>query len=244
MSYTTYRLFARELVVTGELDPIYTLAYRARAELGDDWVQRFLLYMLMFYEAKGAVEAANSDNFWKYVETNYLTAPRGRERRYFRGAAGVASYTSLQALGEPERAFRLPVQARTLPEFRRVLERSFIIGFGDYFMLKWADYAANVFLTGIDFSDLPKMLPSPPLKCLKTVFPQLSPAGALDEITGWICDMDDPFSGLKKCGYSEAETVACAIPSYLIKHRYKMLDDIKKYQEQLRDHPNLLRLLP
>jgi hypothetical protein len=56
--------------------------------------------------------------------------------------------------------------------------------------------------------------------------------------------MDDPFSGTRKCGYSEAETVACVIPSYLYKHKYKMGDDIFKYWEQLKDHEELQRLLP
>jgi hypothetical protein len=232
------------LVSTGELDPIYTMAYRAREVKGDPWVMRFLLYMLMFYEAKGAAAAADADDFWGYVRTNYATATRGRERRYFRGEAGIASYTSLEALGEPEIAFLAPVQARVLPEFRKALEARKIAGFGDYFMLKWADYLANVFLNGLSFEHLPFMLPSPPLKCLKQVFPDLYVKDALGEIASWISDMPDPFSGRKKCGYSEAETVACAIPTYLIKKRYYMGEDIDKYRSQLADRPDLLQLLP
>lgn len=244
MSYTTYRQFARELVTTGELDPIYTMAYRARAEKGDAWVQRFLMYMLMFYDAKGAAVAADAEDFWKHVEATYPTATRGKERRYFRGEAGVASYTSLQLRGSAESAFQTPIQARTLPEVRSSLLREKIAGFGDYFMLKWADYLANVMLVPIDFSHLPFMLPSPPLKCIKQVFPGVYVKDGLDEITHWVADLPDPFSGTRLCGYSEAETIACAIPSYLIKGRYKMGDDIRKYQEQLKDRPDLLRLLP
>ncbi len=244
MSYYRYRQFARELVTTGELDPIYTMAYRARDVKGDAWVQRFLLYMLMFYDARGAAIAAEENDFWKYVREHYDTAVRGSERRYFRGVAGIASYTSLQALGTPESVFQIPFQARVLPEFSKALAARNIAGFGDYFMLKWADYAANVFLTGLDYKDLPRMLPGPPLKCVKSLFPDRSVLEGMIEIWSWIWGMPDPFSGTKPCGLSEAETVACAIPSYLIKKRYQMGDDIKKYRGQLKDFPELLELLP
>ena len=246
MNYTTadYRAFARELVSTGELDPIYTMLYRARAEKGDDWVAKFCMYMLMFYETSGAYSAADDSDFWEYVRTNYPTAVRGKERRYFRGEAGIASYTSLARVGGAIEAFQVPVQATTLPAFRRAVESAGVVGFGEYFMLKWADYCANIFLSPLSFDDLPKMLPSPPLKCLKQVFPDKTPRQGLEIITSWVSDMDDPFSGTRKCGFSEAETIACAIPSYLHKGRYKMGDDIRKYREQLKEHPDLVRLLP
>lgn len=240
------RAFARELVTTGELDPMYTMLYRARALKGDEWVKQFSMYFLMFYESSKAVEFASlpQDVFWEAIDDMYDDLPRGSERRYFRGAKGRDSIQSLQALGSPVAAFDTPVQARTLPAFRTALRAANIVGFGDYFALKWADYQDCIFQTGIDFTDLHKYLPDPPLKCLKTVFPEMSHEKALGEITSWISDMDDPFSGLRKCGRSEAETVACAIPSYLIKHRYKMGDDIKKYREQLKNYPELLELLP
>ena len=241
MSYTT---FARELVLTGELDPLYTMLYRARDVKGDDWVKKFCMYLLMFYETEGAYQAAEVADFWDYVEAMYPTAPRGSERRYFRGEAGIACYTSLRAQGGPISAFQIPVQARTLPEMWGVLNRLKIVGFGEYFLLKWVDLLNNVFEADIDVSDLPRMLPSPPLKCLKTIFPGNTPREGLDEIVSWISDLDNPFSGHRKCGYSEAETVACAIPSYLIKGKYKLGDDIAKYHYQLRTHPELTYLLP
>jgi hypothetical protein len=241
MDYTS---FARELITTGELDPVYTMMYNARAEMGDDWVSRYCMHFLMFYAAEEAAKAADQPDFWKYVKDNYDTCRRGSERRYFRGEAGRASIQSLDKLGSPESVFQELVQPLTLPKFRKRLAALGIKGFGDYFMLKWADYADKVFLAGINYEHLPFMLPSPPLKCFKTVWPDMYVKDAMDMVTGWISDLDDPFSGKQKCGYSEAETIACAIPSYLIKKRYKMGDDIRKYERDLKDFPHLTRLLP
>lgn len=246
MPYTTYRQFARDLVTTGELDPMYTMLSRARAVKGDDWVRRFSLYLLMFYDAQRAAWIADqpSDDFWFHVERNFDLHTRGKERRHFRGANGVAGYTSLQALGSAEQAFQVPLQARTLPEFVQALVAAKVSSFGSYFQLKWFDYATNVFDRKMDVSRLPFMLPDPPLKCLKAIMPELTTLQAMNTIVSWISDLDDPFGGKRKCGYSEAETVACGIHTYLIKHKYLMGDDIDKYHDALANRPDLLALLP
>lgn len=246
MSYTVYKEFARELVTTGELDPMYTMLYRSRAAKGDSWTMKFCLYMLMFYDSTRAAWIADqpSDLFWGYVMGNFDNHRRGKERRHFRGENGRVSAASLAALGGPEKAFQIASQASTLPEFYNALDRATVVGFGPYFRLKWADYLTNVFEFPISVEHLPFMLPDPPLKCIKSVFPTMYVKDAMDLIVSWIADMDDPFSGKRKCGYSEAETVACGIHTYLIKHEYQMGDDIAKYKRDLAHRPDLVGLLP
>lgn len=246
MSYTAYRRFARDLVRTGELDPLYTMLYRARKTHGDEWVMRFALYMLMFYDPKRAAWIADKEpaRYWEYVRDNFNTHTRGKERRHFRGANGIDGYTSLQALGSATQAFQVPFQATTYPEFVQALESAGVKSFGPYFQLKWCDYATCVFDCDISMSRLPLMLPDPPKKCIKKILPHLSTLDAMYAIKSWIEDLDDPFSGKRKCGFSEAETVACGIDTYLLKGTYKMGDDIRKYHDALAGRSDLLPLLP
>jgi hypothetical protein len=240
----SYRDFARELVTTGEIDPLYTMLYRARAEFGDKWVASYCMAMLLTYNAKTACEITDVLNPYDYLWNAYEEFARGKERRYFRGEAGKASLRSIEQLGQLDTAFFSLGGTKTLPELKRRARELGIVGFGDYFLIKWADLLHNVFLEEMYFGDLYRHLPDPPLKCLKTVFPDMYPKAALEEIVSWISDLDDPFSGTRKCSYSEAETIACAIPSYLIRARYQMGDDIAKYREQLKGYPSLARLLP
>jgi hypothetical protein len=198
------------------------------------------MYILMFYDAKTACIPLG----WDEIVSQYDTLPRGTERRYFRGAAGLDSIQSLRRCGSLSEAFFSLSPALTLADLKQRARALEIVGFGDYFLLKWADLLANVFLFPISFHQLPRMLPGPPLKCIKTYFPDQTIWDAMEEIVSWIDDLDDPFSGTRKCGFSEAETIACAIPSYLYKHRYAMGDDIKKYRNELENYPELQALLP
>jgi len=246
MNFSIYRQFARDLVTTGELDPLYTMLYRARAEKGDEWVKLFCMYMLMFYDSKGAYEEATTGEvgFWERIRQDFDTRRRGKERRHFRGENGRVSFISLQALGSPVAAFDIIAHTRTIPTANTVLNSAGVMGFGEYFRLKWVDYQAKVMLVPFNYSHLPFMLPESPMKCIKQVWPDTHPTVAMENIVGWIDDLPDPFSGTTMCGNSEAETIACAIPSYLIKGNYKMGDDIAKYHAELKDYPELVRLLP
>lgn len=244
MNLQDCRKLARDLVLTGELDPIYTMLYRARGPKGDNWVARFCMHFLMFYNAKEAYKAAYYKHFWDDTMANYGNTERGKERRHFRGPTGLRSIRSLNILGKPEWVFFMLAGRHGLPRMAQILRDNEVRGFGAYFLVKWADLLCNVFNEPINFKDLPDMLPEPPAKCLSEIFPDLTARQAMDVIVSWVADLDDPFSGTRKCGYSEAETIACAIPTYLLRPRYKMGDDILKYKKQLADCPELLDLLP
>lgn len=242
------REFARELILTGEQDPIYTLVARTarHPDYGLGWTARFCTYFLMFYDAGGAAIAASKDNdeFWDRIRYRFDVLPRGKERRHFRGASGLASFTSLRRLGGPVAAFRFPTLGEGLGSFERALRGAGVVGFGPYLTLKWADLADAVYQVNFDYSDLTSMLPDPPKKALQLMFPQQALRDGLYRVKSWIEDLDEPFGGYRKCGLSEAETIACAVPTYLIKGRYKMGDDIAKYHKALADHPDLVALLP
>src|SRR5215471_11546823 len=92
MLITNWKQFAKATIETHDLDPTYDFLYAAKMNLGEEWATRFALNYLCFYDMGGAVAAAeqtNGDTFWEYMLDNYVSFPRGTERRHSRGVLGL-----------------------------------------------------------------------------------------------------------------------------------------------------------
>lgn len=86
--------FGRQLVQTGDLDPIYTMLQGAQLDRGT--LKRWCLAYWMFYHAGVASKVAEAPDFWAAVQRAQDEKwPRGTERRHFKGKASQQSILML-----------------------------------------------------------------------------------------------------------------------------------------------------
>lgn len=228
---------AQRLIETQELDPVYTMLCGASKELDNGWLNKFCLYHLMFYDVGGAIHAAklHDREFWPFVQTYYHTLRRGQERRHFRGQNGLNSIASLMAGPPPQLLVAsLRLDASSYEQVYNSIRAKYS-GFGEYTCLKWADYLDHVFQTPVDFRNLHKYLFSGATAGLESIWPGRSHQDSLAEITDYISQFADPFSGRRKCGPSEAETVACGYKVYYVNTTFKFGYDTRLLHQTLTD---------
>lgn len=151
MDYT-WQTFGRELILTEDLDPVYTMLVEAEPLMGERLLKRFLLAYWCYYHSGVSATIAESDDFyatmWQGIEERW---PRGMERRYFWGKTAVGAIEYLQAWGEPEAIVdRMTIHTT----FRGATEaiQSFN-GFGPWMGWKVADMAERVLHIPVDFSE-------------------------------------------------------------------------------------------
>jgi len=235
--------FARDLVITDELDPMYIVMHRITPH---ELKLRFVTHFFLFYDAgEAAMCMTDPRPFWDYVDYGYKVFKRGTERRHFRGEKGL-------------RAIKVLRQSRTLDELwdriyghNMTTMASFIEAhmkgaqLGPYFQWKAMDILDRVFDDKVELTlkEAVKYLPEEPRKCISAIWPHLSLATALEEVTSWIDDIPAPGARSRNCFYSEAETVLCAINGFL-KGSYKFGQDLERRHKELEPFPELRRLLP
>lgn len=223
---------------------MYDFIYNARAYYGKTWSDNFAMYLFLFYDARGAVEAAYEPDFWEYVRKVYPTCKRGTERRHFRGAKGLAAIEKLSHMGSPT-VIWLQMHRDTYQELYQNISVCFNgCEIGPYFAWK----AMDILDRGIDrfvnisLVEALKYLPDSPRKCAKAVYPEYKLEDVLMDIVEWIEDLVAPGNPNRYCGIPEAETIMCAIHG-LQKGSYRFGEDIDRRQVQLAGLPEL-RFLP
>lgn len=225
---------SRRLIETGELDPVYNLVVAGRNYISPTWAAQFCMAHLMFYSVKTSLHLArlNPVGWWQRVRDNYSAWTRGQERRHFRGLAGLASIASLELVGKPSDVFRSPM-GYTFHDILKDVQKRYS-GFGEYMGLKWVDLLDVEERREVDYSRLPFNLFSGAAKGLEDMWPGRPYKDSLDEIVDYIKEYDDPFQHYRKCGYSEAETIACAYRTYYVKRNYPFGWDINNIRETLK----------
>lgn len=90
--------FGKQLIKTGDLDPIYNAIYGAK--LPDVTRNKLLLAYWCLYHLGAASKIAESKNFWRSLGVaavnEGLKWPRGAERRHWRGANALNSFNHLK----------------------------------------------------------------------------------------------------------------------------------------------------
>jgi hypothetical protein len=163
-------------IYTGDSDPVYWAVDRARQQWGEGWATRFCVAMLTYYHTGIACRAADQEgeDFWNYLKLNYPTAPRGSERRHFRGAAGSKALATMEKFSpNPDDFFKhfTPSYAGV----KRVCENS-LHSFGPYFQLKICDYMDRCLDIKIQsYAGLERNLPTEPAKAVALMFPNSDP---------------------------------------------------------------------
>lgn len=237
-----YSRFARDLVITKELDPTYDIMVGHFASKDFLYKSRFLTHYLMFYDLKGALFAANTtkdDTFFNYVADNYEKWDRGTARRHSRGAVGMKYLRNMQ------NKFSTPMifWSRAIKSGQRgydSLVRFFVgeadgCGVGPYFQWKTGDLLRNVLgeRCPLTLTDGGAFLPDVPLKEIQKNWPDgRTTLSVITEVLGWIQGLPAPGLGTFRCGYAEVETVLCAMYGHR-KGTYKFGQDIAHQREIL-----------
>lgn len=237
--------FAREHVQLGEIDTPYVLMDRAVGTHGKDWVERFALYYFMFYDLEGAAKAAYAPNFWRYVEDVYPTAKRGGARRHFRGDKGIQALLALQRFGSPNQVWYSMYKPNYSSLVENITRKFQGCQIGPYFAWKAMDIFDRCLgmPVNLSLSETLAFLPDVPRKGAKVMWPDDTLEVSLNRIGAAIGDIPAPGNDYRKCGYPEVETILCAMYG-VQKGTYHVGDDIQSRHTQLRDHPDLVRLLP
>lgn len=241
--------FAQYTVTCGDLDPMYDLIYRAGERYGEQWKYQFALQFFMYYDAGQAAALANAKtelDFWHMNNYGYEHFKRGTERRHFRGEKGRQAMLRFQHMGGPEQIWK-KMYRPTYPELVRNIEENFQgCQVGPYFTWKAMDFFDRCFGWPVELDRLSavKYMPSEPIKCALTLWPDRPVADTLDWVVEQISDYYAPGKIGKYCSYAEAETVLCMIKGFFLTKTHTVGDDIDEKHAQLKDHPYLLEFLP
>lgn len=148
--------FGRDLLETADLDPLYVML--AASDLDRKVLGRFLLAYGMYYHAGVACHIATTRDFWQTAWNHIAKAPRGTERRHFRGKLAETSIKGMWAMGEPEVALEViypqMVGGSTFPlPFGMVFNRTQTLpGFGPWIAFKMADIGDRSGYARVDFA--------------------------------------------------------------------------------------------
>ena len=156
--------FGRQLITTGDLDPIYLALTRlwspASAQL-----RRWLIAYWCFYDAGVACWLSEHPNpaFWPamLVAARNSTStpfngrwPRGKERRHFRGQACITAAHLLCARYEHNPSAMVDYIAQAAPDFVQVTKRAQEHTlFGPWIGFKIADMINSVLKIPVDFTN-------------------------------------------------------------------------------------------
>ena len=257
-----WKEFAKVTIEINDLDTTYVMLYNARKVLGDDYVKRFCIAMLMFYHVGEAAHFARlKDNeFWDAVLKDYVTIRRGRERRHFRGMQGIRSIASLigQARDASEASDVLqaiPLARASLarhsdsprrPEdlFDRMVAPSYPLlvqlfaknwkGFGAYFVWKVLDYQERIFDHQIDVSQCYNYVPDLPRQCAEKLWPGRPLKDVLDEMEDYLKQFPAPPKYDRPCGVQEAETILCMWKTAYFSGFHQVGDEIEDRYNELK----------
>lgn len=233
--------FGRALIISGDLDPVYIGLVNSDFIIHDfKRLARWLLAYWCYYHCGVSTEVSAKEGweFWTAMrEADERKAPRGRERRHFRGET---SRKAIQYLSEnypqPERAvFGLVDRARknSFHEVSRLVQRW--PGFGPWIAFKAADMIERTGLASVDFSVSDIELYKEPVAGAKLAEESLHTsdlASTLDVLQFNLGMMKAPPRYERPVNLQEIETVLCKWKAHL-NGRYPVGTDTREIRESL-----------
>lgn len=255
----TWQRFAEVTIKTNDLDPMYSVIRGLNQTKSREWMGRFLMYFLMFYEAgDAAFTADNLDGlpeyeFWNEVRNcDIMKFKRGTERRHFRGEnakKAIARLTSFELSSWEliEEMYPPGTGVPTYTEFYQHMTTYFAgTQMGPYFIWKLFDIF-NLCLDwpiSMTIEEAVKYMPDEPRKSAAHFFPNYTFQEAIMEVVAEINDYDHPVVPGRKCGYAEAETILCMMKGAFWTKSHRIGDDIDEKRAQLNWIPALQAMLP
>jgi hypothetical protein len=241
------RDFGRDLIATGDLDPVYVGLYKAK--LPEPQLSRLLLAYLCFYHL--GVSAWMSDHegidYWERmadaagnIVPHHANGrwPRGTERRHFRGYKCIAAVEWLaQQYPAPESAIRT---------LTMLSSEKMIMGeickwpmFGPWVGFKAADLIERVYGTSVKFDPNLGLMYESPRRALDLlgqdkdfIAVDRSPAGLYNNLITYFSGERAPPDYKRYCNAQEIETILCKWGSMKSGH-YHVGKDIKEVREAL-----------
>jgi hypothetical protein len=232
----TFEEFIKVDIYSGDSDPVYWALYRSmtHSEFGWEWTTRFAVAMLAYYHMGTALKAADQKNneFWPFLKAIYPAAPRGSERRHFRGEKGLQALERMEAHSpNPIQFFsRLPSTYKDIKEYCAYN----LTEFGPYFVLKTVDYMDRCMRNQVGGMDaLADNLPNEPAKAIKLIYPGLSVAQGFRRMCGRVSLLGlraAPDFG-RPVGPAEVETSLCGWKTTKYKGNWFGADIASKREE-------------
>jgi len=231
----TFEEFIKVDIYCGDSDPVYWALRRAvvHPDFGWEWTTKFAVAMLAYYHMGTALKAADHDgDFWQYLKSVYPTAPRGSERRHFRGDKGLYALHRMETHSpDPTQFFtRLPSTYKDIREYCAAN----LTEFGPYFVLKTVDYMDRCLRLTVGGMDaLADNLPNEPAKAVKLMYPEMSVANGFRRMCGRVAMLDlraAPDFG-RPVGPAEVETSLCGWKTTKYKGNWFGADIASKREE-------------
>ncbi len=253
--------FGRQLIVSGDLDPIYIALFGADFDVAQQ--QRWMVAYWCLYHAGAASWISEYENhyFWsqllaaahnKAPAPTGLRWPRGKERRHWRGQQAIASAMALKdRYRKPEQFCEYvemiePYREEPRPfgeVVKRVKEHR---GFGDWIAFKIADMIDRVEGIAVDFEVKDVFLYKDPHEAALMLWRQKvgAPANAqpkdgkkavgqvVSYLVGRFSQLTAPPLHDRPIGIQEVETVLCKWKSH-VKGFYPLNNDIDEINHGL-----------
>jgi len=233
--------FGRKLIVTGDIDPVYTIIWNCPEVV--PVLKRYLLAYWCFYHMGTAAwisSPESEDGFWTrmMLAAESKEYPRCPERRHFRGANAMKSVAYLANRGVDD-LFDGFEDGMTCREAMR--ECQTWVQFGPWIAFKVADMLERLKLVRIAFSPADVYLfdsPKEGAERLYTVLGETIPIGtslqtwAVERLTTELQDLPAPPRFERRVSVQEVETVLCKWKSHLNGH-YTLGEDIESCQKCL-----------
>lgn len=234
--------FGRALIETEDLDPIYTMLYRA--QLSEKKLRRWLLAYWFFYHAGVASSLSEYERESFFTNAMRLAidpkTPRGTERRHFRGASAIASIKFFQL------KYISPVNAveeltSLKPDVNEIVTyvSEFWPMFGPWMGFKIADMLERLGLKEIGFPVRTLKMYRDPVKGAELYMakhPDVEFTGVTDVVKHLMREFSDykaPPRYERPINVQEVETILCKWKSHLNNH-YPVGKDTKEIRHGLK----------
>ena len=233
--------FGRQLIVKGDLDPVYILLWEA--DINGGLLKRWLLAYFCFYHlgtSSWIADSPNATHYWRRMRTAAASKdyPRGRERRHFRGENARKSVECLCEQGVAK-LFDDLGRCQTCEDVITLVRRSWV-GFGPWIGFKIADMLERLNVASLRFSEDEVFLFDSPREGAARLNVAMQAGISQEEEPSWAIRTVLDELGLhrappryeRKLGVQEAETVLCKWKSYLGGH-YRVGEDIEACRKAL-----------
>ncbi len=215
--------FGRALVQSGDLDPVYVALHGAG--LDERELTAWCVAYWCFYDAGTASAlvdaAAAGGSFWRAARLGLAAAPRGRERRHFRGQQARDS-VDWMAASFPDPGAVLARLQRSAPSVERVRREVLTWrGFGPWIAWKVADMTDRVLGVPLEWERARawRFIFSEPEAGARMAAAawgdqSMSTEQVMSRVQDGIRDLQAPPALDRPCGPAEVETVLCKWKSH------------------------------
>lgn len=239
--------FGRELIETGDLDPVYIVVHQASKSMPIGKLQAWLVAYWCFYHCGTASWIVDQPNYWDAFAGAAATKehPRSSERRHFRGANAIKAVRHLRGLRDsPANIVWGLGHCNEKPLLAEVVRRAKKLhGFGDWIAFKIADMLERLGLCPVEFStqDIFGMYESPTLGAIliSDLLGSTQTLSVLEKCSSALNHLNDGLGYLaapprfeRMINVQEIETICCKFVAHF-KGRYKVGKDIAEVKHGL-----------